>query len=212
MPTASVSNRLTFLGTTFIRATALTPANGVLTEKSGATALAAAKTGTLTTRTDDDTGELTMSASHGITTGARLDVYWDVGGVKGCRRGMTVGTVSVNQVPIDGGAGDALPADESAVTAQVPTEEAFAVTGNNVTVIAARSTRRACVVFADAADAELHAIEAELDGTSTTGNGYQWVSGEGVTNPLAGDAVAKVFLSNGDSAGTNNVSVAAGHD
>jgi hypothetical protein len=212
VPTASFSNRGTFLGTTYTQGTSLTPANGKLTEKSGATALAAAKIGALTTRTSDTVGELTMNVGHAITTGQRLDIFWDVGGVKGARRGVTVGTVSVNQVPFSLGAGDNLPADESAITAQVPAEEEFLVTGNNVTVILARATRRACVVFADASNAELHAIEGELDGTSTTGNGYQWYSGNGVTNPLAGDAVAKVFLSNGDSAGTNNVSVAAGHD
>jgi hypothetical protein len=83
--------------------------------------LAAAKTGTLTTRTDNDTGTLTMTAGHGITTGQTLDVYW----AGGQRRGMTVGTVATNSVPIDGGAGDNLPANTTAITAMVPTSVPF---------------------------------------------------------------------------------------
>lgn len=209
MPTATISNRLTVDGTTYTRATTVAADSVIRTEKAGDTILAAAKTGALTTRTSDTVGELTMDSGHGITTGARLDIYWDVGGVKGARRGVTVGTVATNAVPFSLGAGDNLPADESDVTAQVPAEEAFLVTGDNVQYIFAKSTRRACVVFTDASNAELHAIEAELDGAS--GGGYQWFTGNGLTNPLAGDAVAKVYLSNGDSAGTNAVVVGVGH-
>lgn len=210
MAVATISNRLTVDGTTYTQAASVT-ADGVMRrEKTGATALAAAKIGALTTRTSDTVGELTMAVGHAITTGQRLDIFWDVGDVKGARRGVVVGTVATNQVPFTGGAGDVLPADESAVTAQVPAEEEFLVTGNSVQFIFARATRRACVVFADASNVELHAIEGDLDGTTTTGNGYQWYTGNGLTNPLAGDAVAKVFLSNGDSAGTNNVVAGVG--
>lgn len=67
--------------------------------------------GTLTTRTDDDTGVLTMEDGHGIVTGNVVDVYWE----DGSRTGMDVGTVSTNTVQIDGGEGDNLPADETPV-------------------------------------------------------------------------------------------------
>lgn len=211
MPTATISNRLTVDGTTYTQATSVSADSVIRTEKTGATALAAAKIGQLTTRTDTNTGTLTMASGHAITTGQRLDVFWEEAGVKGARRGMTVGTVAGLSVPIDLGAGDDLPTNLTAVTAQVPVSEAFLVTGNNVRYIFARATRRACVVFTDVSDVELHAIEGELDGTSTQGNGYQWYTGNGVTNPLAADAVAKVYMSNGDSAGTNNVVAGVGH-
>jgi len=198
MPTATINNRTTVDGRTYTRATTMAADGTVLKEK---TALAAAKVGALTTRTDANTGELTMASGHGITTGQRLDVYWDVGGTKGHRRGMTVGTVASLAVPIDGGVGDDLPADESAITACVPTEEEFLVTGNNAQYILAKASRRGLIVFADSGDVELAAVTTELEGS--TGGGYQWYTGNGVTNPLAGDAVAKVFFSNGDSAGTN---------
>jgi hypothetical protein len=108
------------------------------------------------------------------------------GGVKGHRRGVTVGTVASLSVPIDGGAGDNLPTNLTAVTACVPTEEEFLVTGNNVQYIAAKASRRGIIVFADASNVEKHYIATELEGSSTVnGGGYQWFTGNGVTNPLA---------------------------
>jgi len=69
--------------------------------------------GTLTTRTDDDTGTLTLSTGHGVMTGNTVDVFWNDGA--NSRTGMTAGTVSGNSVPIDGGSGDVLPAATTAV-------------------------------------------------------------------------------------------------
>jgi hypothetical protein len=205
MPTATINNRVTVEGRTYTRATTVAADGITLKEK---TALAAAKIGSLTTRTDNDTGTLTMAASHGITTGARLDIYWEEGGVKGHRRGVTVGTVATNSVPIDGGAGDNLPTNLTAVTACVPSEEEFLVTGNNAQFIAAKSSRRGIIVFADVSDVEKHYVATELE--ASTGGGYQWFTGNGVTNPLSGDTVTKVFFSNGDSAGTNAMAVSVG--
>lgn len=158
--------------------------------------LAAAKTGTLTTRTDNDTGVLTMTAGHGITTGARLDVYWD----GGSRAGMTVGTVATNSVPIDGGTGDNLPAATTAVTAMVPAEEEFFVTGDDAAAIGVQTTASvATVVFADGSDAELAKATVE------NGVDFSWTDQDGSTNPLTGDAVEKVYVSHGDSSGSKTV-------
>ena len=155
-------------------------------------AAAAAKTGTLTTRTDDNTGELTMSASHGITTGARLDVYWTVGGVFGCRRGMTVGTVATNAVPIDGGTGDVLPAAASAVVAMVPVEYELKFTGNLLQGLAMNSTVNGSIVIADGSSDLLSlAFPASYL--------YLWSYGTtGLVNPLASQVPTKVFMSVGD--------------
>jgi hypothetical protein len=154
--------------------------------------VAAAKTGQLTTRTDNDTGELTMTAGHGITTGARLDVYWS----GGSRRGMTVGTVATNQVPIDGGAGDNLPANLTSITACVPQEEALSVAGDDVVAIEYYATRRGTIVVADGSDVEL---TATIDGLGEGDERSQlWFAQRNETNPIAGDTVAKVFFSNGD--------------
>jgi hypothetical protein len=151
--------------------------------------LAAAKTGTLTTRTDNDTGTLTMTAGHGITTGQTLDVYW----AGGQRRGMTVGTVATNSVPIDGGAGDNLPANTTAITAMVPTSVPFLVTGDAVVGLLVTCPAKAAVRWRTV-DPNIIAVATVSD----AGAGYSWASGSGVTNPLAGESVATVLVSHGD--------------
>lgn len=194
MATASRNHTNIIAGLAFNNADSLT-ADGELAVNP---TLAAAKVGALTTRTDANTGELTMAASHGITTGVRLDVYWS----GGSRYGMTVGTVATNQVPIDGGAGDDLPADETAITAMIPVEETFDLVGNDATAIGAAGDAAFTVVFVDGSDA------AHLAVAKYAAGGYSWLTGDG-TNPIAGDTITDVFLSHGSSSGAVNVRAAA---
>jgi len=150
-----------------------------------------------------------MATGHGIITGDVIDLFWDGGN----RRGILVGTVATNSVPIgadNAGTGDNLPTNLTAITAFVRLEEEFLVTGDNIQAIGAKMSRKGAVVFADAADVELFAIVDPFDAAS--GGGYQWYTGNGITNPLAGEAVAKVFFSNGDSAGTNTALVYTGNN
>ena len=61
-------------------------------------ALPAAKTGTLSTRTSDTAGTLTLEADHGITDSDVINIFWlDADGVYHCAYGATVGTVSSGQ-------------------------------------------------------------------------------------------------------------------
>lgn len=169
--------------------------------------LAAAKIGQLTTRTSNTVGTLTMNSGHGFLTGQRLDIYWVENNIPGHRRGVTIGTVSGDTVPFSGGDGDNLPTNNTAVTAQVPEENEFVVTGDNVKSISILMPRKGIVVFASSGNAEQHFRHHPEAGTN-----YHWDYLNGDTNPLAGDAVAKVFISNGDSAGTSDTEVAVGHD
>ena len=197
----TITKTASFGGVTFNENRTVTATGGITKEQS----LPAAKTGSLTTRTSDSVGELTMTAGHGITTGQRLDIYWDIGGVTGHRRGVTVGTVAVNAVPITGGTGDVLPVDESAVTAMVPVELDARFDGDEVVAIAVTGAGPSIVVFADDADAELHFVHHPLSSQVT-----QYFSTSGVTNPLAGEVVDTVFISHGDSAGSKTVKIAVG--
>lgn len=74
-------------------------------------AMDAQNVGSLTTRTDDNTGVATLTAGHNIVSADVVDVYW-AGGV---RYGM-VATVTVNAVALEGGAGDVLPAQDTVIT------------------------------------------------------------------------------------------------
>jgi len=115
MPTAQSSKIFTFPGYAFSdQAAAVNFVSALAVEKTLA-ALVAAQTGTLTTRTDDNTGVVTLSTGHGIVNG-KVDVYW----ATGVRYGMDA-TVATNAVSIDGGAGDVLPTQDDPCTVVIPT-------------------------------------------------------------------------------------------
>lgn len=158
--------------------------------------LVAAKTGTLTTRTDNTDGELTMAASHGITTGQVIDLYWSTG----VRYGVTVGTVATNAVPISGGAGDNLPADETAITAVVQMSINLAIDGDETDILAVivettdSSLRTAAhVQFRDAANDQI----AEID--LTTNVPQVWDIAGGSANPFTGDPITNLKVSQANS-------------
>lgn len=77
--------------------------------------------GTLTTRTSDTVGTLTMStASHGIATGDRFTLRWSsnlfvADGQVGSRRYCLAGTVSGTSVPFTLGTGKVLPAPSTSI-------------------------------------------------------------------------------------------------
>lgn len=151
-----------------------------------------AKVGQLTTRTDADTGVLTMAGGHGFITGDKIDVFW----TGGSRRAMDA-TVSVNAVTVDGGSGDNLPTNLTAITAMNPTVVPMTVDGDDVLGITAYSPKDGYIVFSsvDAEDNETELVTYQLD----AGEGKGWVNGNGVTNPLAEGAVTQVKFSHGNS-------------
>lgn len=157
--------------------------------------LGPAKAGTLTTRTDANTGTLTMAdAGHGITTGARLDLYWD----GGLRYGITVGSVSGVTVPIDLGGGDDLPVVDTAITAMVPEAGTASITGANVVLLVAGSNCTGAssqVVYTQSDDTLIAAYEIAADLQATP----PWFDGSGFTNPVTGVTLGKVYMSHGDS-------------
>lgn len=161
-------------------------------------ALAAGKTGTLTTRTNDTTGTLTMSSGHGITTGQIIDLYWS----GGARYGILVGTVSVNSVPIGAdlaGTGDVLPADETAIVACVRTVIGpLTLDGDNVSLAVfnlktSSSVGKGHVELQDVADAVVEALDL-------VGNEPQTVvqSDTNLANALTGAVITEIHASNGD--------------
>lgn len=190
MPTATLNKNITVLGAAF-RQTRSIDDDGAVVKNPSAATMGAAKSGTLTTRTDDNTGTLTMSSGHGITTGAVLDVYWTESGVSKSRAGMTVGTVATNSVPIDGGTGDNLPAAQTAVTAMVPRLETFVVTAANLQgLFVGVPGVPVCAVFRKSGPT------AELTVRTTSTQDYIWDAGDGSTAPFDEDLV-DVYLSHG---------------
>lgn len=147
----------------------------------------AAKTGALTTRTDANTGTLTMAADHGITNGQKLSIFWS----GGSRSNVTVGTVSVNEVPIDLGSGDDLPADETSITAMVATSVAFVITGDDIESLGVSCPNAASGWVVFKASGSIVKEYQILAGEKA----HAWASGLGITNPLASGAVTTVEFS-----------------
>ncbi len=172
------------------------------------TSIPAAKAGTLSTRTDNDTGILTMASGHGITTGARLDVHWvDANGVNRCRRGLVVGTVSVNSVPIDGGSGDNLPAAAYTIAAMVPLVENISINAANLRLILANVANCSKGVIISLADGTAIADESACLKLNYDiwGDTLIWDLSRGASNPAASDPFTKIYVSHGDIAAARTV-------
>jgi len=67
--------------------------------------------GTLSTRTDDDDGVVTVAAGHGVSAEDLVNVLWASGGL---RVGMSVSMAAATTVTVSGGSGDALPVVDTA--------------------------------------------------------------------------------------------------
>lgn len=147
----------------------------------------AAKIGSLTTRTDSDTGVATMNAGHGFATSDKLDVFW----AGGSRRGMTA-TVATNAVTLDGGAGADLPATSTALTVMKPVSQPVDLDGDAAVAVAAYGQRGGYVAYLDSDAADIKAY-----GPLDQAGGDGWVTGDGGSNPLATKTVASITFSHG---------------
>lgn len=149
----------------------------------------AAKAGELTTRTDNNTGELTMVTGHGITTGQIVSVFW----ADGHRRGMTVGTVAGLAVPIDGGLGDNLPTVNEDMTVMVEQVEDLRFDGDDlVALVASCAAPRS--VFILTGDDNVEDFAIVLPFSANEDAFYGWPDTAGTANPVAGDTITKVRL------------------
>jgi hypothetical protein len=109
MPTAAVQKSFTYPGYSFREQSGGVSFDADIAYEVALPALVAAQAnGTLTTRTDDNTGVVTLATGHGILTNDVVDVYW----AAGVRYGMDA-TVSGSAVTVDGGAGDVLPSEST---------------------------------------------------------------------------------------------------
>lgn len=153
----------------------------------------AAKTGILTTRTNNTSGEITMdSAGHGISTGDRVDLFW----ADGQCYGAVVGTVAGAAVPIASVAGGSnLPAEDDAITVCKCVDAPFGFTGDNLTALAVYSAVRGYVIVADGSTN--HAVYY-----LPAGRVDSWDSTQVTTNPVAGDTPTKAWFSHAQTSGS----------
>jgi hypothetical protein len=196
MPSLNAAVNATLLGLSFNMDQSVTGDNGGIGTPSVGPALA----GTLTTRTDNDTGVVTatVGTGHGIISTDMVDLYWD----GGSRHNMTA-TVAGAAITLDGGAGDNLPVLNTAVTFMKPDVEEHIFTGDDCFGFGVTSPDYpATVVFQEAGGTEIFAVELDA------GESYVWSSQSAVTNPLAGAAVGQISYSHGSTVGASTLGVA----
>jgi hypothetical protein len=158
-------------------------------------AVAAAKAGTLSTRTNDTAGTLTMAANHGITNAAKIDIGWNDSSsdFQACY-GATVGTVSNLSVPFTGAAGTVLPTENATIAAQVRLPQNVAWDNDDGVLLGFMSTRNGHVVFEDSGNNVLKAQRMRASEAC-----LYWDEGF-MANPITGNAVEQLQLTNLDSA------------
>lgn len=176
---------------------------GGATEENAETTLAAGSAGTLTTRTDNDTGEVTLTAGHGQVTGT-YDVFWN-GATPGSRRGMA-GTVTVNALALDGGTGDNLPIATTAVVVDEQAVLDFDSDNATITLAVVSCQRRCGVQFQEAAGTPIKSLDLGKDADAADNEPWFWASSGDVSTPF-GAAIGKVVVANGDSTGTNKITI-----
>ncbi len=191
MSVATISEQVTIGGIAF-GSTINRTEEGVITHTP---TLAAGIAGTLSTRTDADTGILTVEAGHGITTADFLDVYWiDADGELQVQYKCDVTAQDATTITIDLGVGDDLPAQGYAIVAGKRVEIDSDFDGDLMKVLAI------------ACDKNCHVHFEEEDGTSILpqkingGESYRWVSEQDVGNPLTGNPVGQILVSCGEAA------------
>lgn len=154
-----------------------------------------AKIGTLTTRTDNDTGVITAETGHGIISTNKVDVYFEDG-----KRVQMVATVAGDLITVDGGTGDNLPALDSDVTFMKPQVEDFAFDGDNMIYLIANADARATIRIMD----DVPGLAKQIDIESSS-DGYVWNSSSGEANPLVGDDILTVEMSHEDGVNARDV-------
>lgn len=185
--TATISETVTVAGLTLSETTQVTAENALIKEVS----VPAGKAGTLSTRTNNTDGTVTTTAGgHGISTADIVDLYW----VGGARRGVVVGTVSGNAIPISGGAGDNLPIATTAVTICSRTQVTVALTGSNQTFLALSTPASVRATFAVKEGGGAYPINQMQTGV------WHWTAGNGEANPLTGYTTTFLYLSHDQTA------------
>jgi len=173
-------------------------------------ALPAGKAGTLSTRTDADTGICTVASGHGITTSHIVDVHWDGGVQYGC----TVTAQDATTISIDSGSGDDLPTQDTAivVTAQVTINTL--IDGDNVALLAIKAaytgtpdTITGCHV--DMQDSGNATIE-EIDCLANLAKYFDITGGD--TNVFTGNPIVEIYASNGDATNAATLTILAVQD
>jgi hypothetical protein len=136
-----------------------------------------------------------LATGHGIEGSDVIDVHWDDpdDGTRKCRRGLTVDTANANDIEFDetpAGAGDSLPDEDTACVVCVQTSIETTFDADSAEIMCLYCPTDAVVDFRASA-ASVAAVKLE------GGAAWWWVNGQGFANPLTGDPIDEIIVSNG---------------
>ncbi len=197
MPSAQSNRWISFPGLSFNDQAAATTGDGQFLWQVDVPANSALNSGTMTNKTDANTGVVTLQAGHTIvTSGALVDVYFPAG----VRYGMTA-TKAVNDITLEGGTGTDLPENATAVIVCAQTSIAtLPLDGDLVTwfaVVYRNASDTGALGLLDLQDAGSASIyHAHLVHETANGgcNTVLNITG-GDTNALTGNPITKGFVS-----------------
>lgn len=179
-------------------------------------ALPAGKAVTAWVKTDADTAECNLAASHGQTNG-KYDVYWTAGGVSYRRHGVD-GTIATNALTLDGGAGTDFPASATAgvvVCKQVAIN--CTIDGDAIEVIGiflkcdSDSAARGCLNLKDSGNAQIEHVDlVRFDQAGGFANVYDINGGD--TNVFTGNVITQGFASNSSTTAAAELYILSGED
>lgn len=177
-----VASGISLQGTTTFEATGGLPAQDE--------DLAAGKTGTLTTRTNDTQGIITLTAGHALGDGEKtVDLFWELP-TPGYRNGVTA-TISTNSATITGGAGDNLPTGTTpAMVMCVAQSLDVDFDSSKVVVIGLKSSKRSLVDFLESGGTSVLSNPIELEA-----NVLQVIIGNTL---FSSEQIASMVISNGE--------------
>lgn len=170
--------------------------------------LAVGKAGTLSTRTDADTGIVTVESGHGITDAMTVGLYWS----GGCRRGMDVTATDATTISINIGAGDDLPIATTAVVICFETTVNVDFVGNEALAAAVQGSRRCQVSWQLADGTEVVGVELGAAGEQNEWWAWALLETGGTANPFAAVTIGKVLASCGDSVNSCDVKLGVAKD
>jgi hypothetical protein len=154
--------------------------------------------GELTARVDANTGTVTVATGHGITTSHLVDMYTTAGVL--IRKDMTVSSTTGTTVVVDAGSGSDLPAlnDDLVISRQQPAVTLIDNDNIKFFAICLESPVAAGVVpfgraiFEEADDTDVAELTLGVNQPQ-----FANIAG-GQANPLAGEAITKCRISNGN--------------
>jgi hypothetical protein len=142
--------------------------------------------GTLTTRTDDNTGVVTVASGHGITDTDTVMVSW----VGGLQRVIDVTATTATTISIDLGVGDNLPVATTAVVVSKSVNSTLTVPASGLKAFAIQNRNRVYANVRDGSATSLFAKDLPAE------QGYFWMTGGGYSDPTTGTAVGSIQLNN----------------